>query len=63
MFEWWQLHRDEPLLNALNCGAKLIARRPKTHLWLRQFGRLMLYFAKRHNISAMIRANSAESSR
>lgn len=34
---------------------RLIARRPKTRLRLKQFGRLMLHIAKRHNVSAMIR--------
>jgi len=52
----WQLHRGMTSLNVLDCGAKLIARRPKTRLRLKQFGRLMLHFAKRHNVSAMIRA-------
>ena len=36
-------------------GMELIPRRPKTRLPLKQFGRLMLRFAKRHNVSAIIR--------
>jgi len=52
---WWQLYRGVPSLNALDCGVKHAPRRPKTRLRLKQFGRLMLRCAKRHNVSAMIR--------
>ena len=50
------MHRGMPSLNALTCGAKAHgAQALNSPSELKQFGRLMLHFAKRYNVSGMIR--------
>jgi len=44
-----------PALNVLNCGAMAHYATSKNSPAAGQFGRLLLHFAKRHNVSAMIR--------
>ncbi len=51
------MHRGMPSLNVLDCGAKAhCATAKNSPSGLKQFGRLILHFAKRHNVSAMIHA-------
>ncbi len=49
------MHRGVPSLNARDCGSKAHYATSKNSPALKQFGRLMLHFAKSHNVPVMIR--------